>query len=91
MLLAAVASCGLLSRTTRAENIQPATDRPQPKSPAESARCVKLPPGFHLDIVAVGEPLIREPSAMAFDALRAGSSSERFTATTWMATSTLSS
>jgi len=66
MLLAAVVSCGLLSRTTRAEEIQPATDRPKPKSPAESARCVKLPPGFRLDIVAA-EPLIREPSAMAFD------------------------
>jgi putative membrane-bound dehydrogenase-like protein len=51
---------------SRASDIQPATDRPLPKSPAESARCVRLPPGFRLDLVAT-EPLVREPSAMAFD------------------------
>src|SRR5262245_34460069 len=53
-------------RTSSADEIQPATDRPQPKSPAESARCAKLPPGFRLDLVAA-EPLVREPTAMAFD------------------------
>lgn len=52
--------------TLFAEGIVPAKDRPQPKSPEESARCVKLPPGFRFDLVA-SEPLIREPSAMAFD------------------------
>jgi putative membrane-bound dehydrogenase-like protein len=53
-------------RTALAEEIRPATDRPQPKSPEESARCVRLAPGFRLDLVAA-EPLVREPSAMAFD------------------------
>src|SRR5262245_56310006 len=53
-------------RTAFADEIQPATDRPQPKLPADSARCAKLPPGFRLDLVAA-EPLVREPSAMAFD------------------------
>jgi putative membrane-bound dehydrogenase-like protein len=57
---------GILSLTTWAAEIEPAIDRPQPKTPAESARCARLPPGFRLDIVAA-EPLIREPSAMAFD------------------------
>jgi len=49
-----------------AEGIEPAKDRPQPKSPADSARSVKLPRGFRFDLVAA-EPLVREPSAMAFD------------------------
>jgi len=60
---------GIDSRATVAEEIQPATDRPQPKSPAESARCAKLPPGFQLELVAA-EPLVREPTAMAFDERR---------------------
>jgi len=46
--------------------IQPATDRPLPKSPAESAKCVKLLPGFELAIVAA-EPLVREPTGICFD------------------------
>ncbi len=66
ILLAGVSLCALQSVAARAEEIRPATDRPQPRSPAESARCVTLPPGFRLDIVAA-EPLLREPSAMAFD------------------------
>ncbi|MFN0199565.1 MAG: PVC-type heme-binding CxxCH protein [Planctomycetaceae bacterium] len=52
--------------TLPADEIQPATDRPQPKSPAESAKCVQLPPGFRLDIVAA-EPLLRDPAAICFD------------------------
>ncbi len=46
--------------------IQPATNRPQPKSPEASAKCVKLPPGFQLKIVAA-EPLVREPTGICFD------------------------
>src|SRR5262245_41978123 len=49
-----------------ADEIQPATDRPQPKSPEDSARCMKLTPGFRMDLVAA-EPLVREPTALAFD------------------------
>src|SRR5262249_39044989 len=57
---------GILSRNLHADEIQPAADRPQPKSPAESARCVTLQKGFRLDLVAA-EPLVREPTAMCFD------------------------
>lgn len=53
-------------RPAAAEEIVLATDRPQPKSPAESAKCVAIPQGFRLDIVA-SEPLVRSPSAMCFD------------------------
>ncbi|MBI3863622.1 MAG: c-type cytochrome [Planctomycetia bacterium] len=66
VLLAGIALCAIGVSTARGEEIQPATDRPQPKSPEESARCAKLPPGFRLDLVAA-EPLVREPTAMAFD------------------------
>jgi len=41
-------------------------DAPQPRSPEESARCVKIPMGMRLDIVA-SEPLIREPSGVCWD------------------------
>lgn len=61
---------GCLSAITlpagQAEEIKPATDRPRPKSPEESAASVQLPPGFRLDLVAA-EPLVRDPSAIAFD------------------------
>lgn len=52
--------------TMLAGEIEPATDRPKPKSPQDSARSVQLPPGFRLDLVAA-EPLIRDPAAIAFD------------------------
>src|SRR5438270_372692 len=58
--------CTARAATAADDDIQPATDRPQPKSPAESAACVQLPPGFRLVLVAA-EPLVREPTAMAFD------------------------
>lgn len=57
---------GLISPSLRAEEIRPATDRPRPKPPAESAACVALPEGFRIELVAA-EPLVRDPSAMAFD------------------------
>ena len=46
--------------------IKPAADAPQPKSPAESAACIKLPPGFEIELIA-SEPLIAEPSGIAWD------------------------
>jgi putative membrane-bound dehydrogenase-like protein len=49
-----------------ADEVRPAADRPQPKSPQESATCIRLPPGFKLELVAA-EPLVREPTAMCFD------------------------
>ncbi|MBX9653333.1 c-type cytochrome [bacterium] len=41
-------------------------DAPVPLSPEESAKRVTLPPGFRLELVA-SEPLIAEPSGVAFD------------------------
>jgi len=41
-------------------------DAPQPLSPEESAKRVKLPPGLRLELVA-NEPLIREPSGVCWD------------------------
>ena len=43
------------------------TDAPLPLSPAESAAKVKLPDGFHLELIAA-EPLINEPSGVCWDA-----------------------
>ena len=62
-------ACGTVHTATASgadDEIRPATDRPKPKSPEESAKCVKLLPGFMLDLVAA-EPLLREPTAMCFD------------------------
>ena len=42
LLLAVSLSCG--------EEIRPATDRPAPKTPAESAACVKLPADLKLEL-----------------------------------------
>src|SRR5262249_24374810 len=66
VLLVTVDAAAIGLRAGLAGEIQPATDRPQPKSPEASARCVTLPSGFRLDLVAA-EPLVREPTAMAFD------------------------
>ena len=41
-------------------------DAPQPKSPEESRKCFRLPDGFRIDLIA-SEPLIRDPSCVAWD------------------------
>lgn len=46
--------------------IQPAADAPQPMSPEASMACMKLPPGFEIDLIA-SEPLIEEPSGVCWD------------------------
>jgi putative membrane-bound dehydrogenase-like protein len=56
--------CGLAA-VLQAEIQQPA-DAPPPLTPAESAKLVKLPPGFRLELVA-SEPLVREPSGVCWD------------------------
>lgn len=43
-----------------------ATDRPQPHEPEESARLIRVPPGFRVEVVA-SEPLLADPVDMAFD------------------------
>jgi putative membrane-bound dehydrogenase-like protein len=49
-----------------ASEIQPAPDAPKPLSPPDSAARIRLPEGFRIDLVA-SEPLIQEPSCIAFD------------------------
>ena len=49
-----------------ARPVRPATDAPQPLTPQESAARMRLPLGFRIDLVAA-EPLIQEPSCIAFD------------------------
>ena len=46
--------------------VQPAADAPKPLSPAESAARMQLPDGFRIELVA-SEPLIADPSCIAFD------------------------
>ena len=43
------------------QQIEPAGDAPQPKSPEASAAEVDVPEGFRLELVA-SQPLIKEPS-----------------------------
>ena len=43
------------------------TDAPNPLTPAESLKTVRLPDGFRLELVAA-EPLIRQPSGVCWDA-----------------------
>lgn len=66
VLLSGVSLGCILLQGALAEEIRPAADRPQPKTPEQSARCVQLPPGFRLDLVAA-EPLVRDPAAITFD------------------------
>ena len=48
-------------------DIQPAKDAPQPFSPEQSAARMQLPEGFRIELVA-SEPLVAEPTCVAFDA-----------------------
>lgn len=47
-------------------DIQLASDSPKPLSPQASRKTIRLPDDLRIDLVA-GEPLVKEPSAMAFD------------------------
>ncbi|MCA9212089.1 MAG: HEAT repeat domain-containing protein [Planctomycetales bacterium] len=58
--------CSFLFALIAVAQIKPATDAPQPLSPAESAKTIQLPAGFRIDLVA-SEPLIQDPSCIAFD------------------------
>jgi len=48
------------------DRIRPAKDAPQPMTPQESAAKMRLPEGFAIELVA-SEPLIEQPSCIAFD------------------------
>ena len=56
----------VLCRRIPAAEIERAADAPQPLSPQESAACIRLPEGLRIELVA-SEPLIQEPSCIAFD------------------------
>ena len=61
-----VLSTVALAISSSLAEIQPADDAPQPMSPQESASRMRLPEGFRIELVAA-EPLIEEPSCIAFD------------------------
>ncbi|MBT6399849.1 MAG: hypothetical protein HOK04_08685, partial [Verrucomicrobia bacterium] len=46
--------------------IKKAADAPQPLSPKESAKKIRLPEGFRIELVA-SEPIVEEPSCIAWD------------------------
>lgn len=54
------------TETPEADVVKPATDAPKPLSPADSAKKIKLPEGFRIELVA-SEPVVEEPSCIAFD------------------------
>jgi putative heme-binding domain-containing protein len=58
---------GALSERACLAQIKLATDRPQPHSPEESIRMMRVPKGFRVETVAC-EPLLADPTDMAFDA-----------------------
>jgi putative membrane-bound dehydrogenase-like protein len=47
-------------------DIEKAADAPQPLSPGESAKRIRLPKGFRIELVA-SEPVVTEPSGIAID------------------------
>ena len=65
-VVAFVVSWWLVSGALLANEIKPAKDAPQPLSPRQSAARMQFPPGFRLELVA-SEPLIQDPSCIAFD------------------------
>ncbi len=56
----------LLLQCVAGAEILPAPDAPQPLTPQESAAKMRLPEGFRIELVA-SEPLVKEPSCIAFD------------------------
>ena len=60
-----ILSCLCIPVSSNAQ-ILPAKDAPQPLSPEESAKRIRLPEGFQIELVA-SEPVVKEPSGIAFD------------------------
>lgn len=56
----------LVLSAARADEITRRDDAPKPMTPEESVKQFQLPQGFRIELVAA-EPLIADPSAMAFD------------------------
>src|SRR5688572_3483301 len=71
VLVAVLVWCSVHAKETASpaksgDGIRPATDAPKPLSPEDSRATIRLPKDLRIDLVAC-EPLIKEPSAMAFD------------------------
>jgi putative heme-binding domain-containing protein len=66
-IFAAAAWLMALSNGLCLGQIKLATDRPQPHSPEESIRLMRVPKGFRVE-TAASEPLLADPTDMAFDA-----------------------
>jgi putative membrane-bound dehydrogenase-like protein len=58
-------ACLCIPLSSNAE-IKQAEDAPQPLTPEESAKRIRLPEGFQIELVA-SEPVVKEPSGIAFD------------------------
>ena len=56
----------IISPVLCSAQIKRATDAPKPLSPSESQKQIRVPAGFRVELVA-SEPLIQEPSCIAFD------------------------
>ncbi len=65
--LAWAAGSGIFCQSTCVGQVELAADRPQPHSPEESLRMMRVPPGLKMEVVA-SEPLLADPTDMAFDA-----------------------
>ncbi|MCA9189408.1 MAG: c-type cytochrome [Pirellulaceae bacterium] len=65
-LLLRIVTMVILAEALAGGQIQPATDRPLPKSPKDSLACMQFPPDISVSLVAA-EPMVRDPSAICFD------------------------
>ena len=59
--------CLVVAGSMNAAPIEPAADAPQPHTPEESIRMMRVSEGFRVELVA-SEPALADPVAMAFDA-----------------------
>ena len=64
---AGMVPCLLAAGLVHAAPIEPAADAPQPHTPEESIRMMRVSDGFRVEIAAC-EPALADPVAMAFDA-----------------------
>ena len=65
LLYCLLIACLCIPHSSNAD-IKQAEDAPQPLTPEESAKRIRLPEGFQIELVA-SEPVVKEPSGIAFD------------------------
>lgn len=66
VLLAAICICGWLAADDFPQPYDSEKDPSRPMPPAEAARAFRVPPGFHVSVMAA-EPEVRNPIAMTWD------------------------